>query len=474
MRRPRRATPQAKPQTKPQAKPWSGRFSAPTNRAVEAFTASLPFDWRLAPYDLQGSLAWVKALAKAKVLSREEDEALSRGLRAVGEDLAAGRLPLTQDHEDIHMAIERRLTEQVGEVGGKLHTGRSRNDQVALDLRLYLREAIGDLTRGLVGLQRALVAKAKAHVDVVMPGYTHLQRAQPIRWAHHLLAYHEMLERDRDRLQDCARRASVLPLGSGAIAGTPYPVDLDYLAGLLGFRQVSRNSVDAVSDRDFLLEFAADASVLMMHLSRLSEELVMWATAEFQFVDLPEAYCTGSSQMPQKKNPDVPELIRAKAGRVYGALTALLTVMKGLPLAYNRDLQESQPPLFEIVDTVGPSLTLLAGLIAGLRVNADAMRRATEGGHLLATELADYLVERGLPFRQAHAVAGRICRHAEERKVPLTRLTLGDLRRFSRLFQTDVFSVLTLEGAVERRQGPGGTAKAAVLRRIREIEQGWR
>ncbi|HET8580513.1 MAG TPA: argininosuccinate lyase [Nitrospiraceae bacterium] len=457
--------------TKPESKPWSGRFRDRTHRLVETFTSSLSFDRRLYPYDLQGSIAHCKTLERAGVLSRKETTQILRGLEEVRSELESGRFSFAVEDEDIHMAIERRLTELIGPIGGKLHTGRSRNDQVALDVRLYLRFALSALLDGLRRFQRALLGQARAHLDVVMPGYTHLQRAQPVLFSHHLLAYVEMVERDKGRVQDALARLDVMPLGSGALAGTNFPVDRTYTARLLGFTQVSENSLDAVSDRDFTVEVLASLSIVMMHLSRLSEELVLWASQEFQFVELPDAFCTGSSMMPQKKNPDVPELVRGKTGRVYGHLLALLTTLKGLPLSYNRDLQEDKEPLFDALDTVAASLAVSTELIKGLTVNRATLAKAAGSGYLLATELADYLVTRGVPFREAHATVGRIVRWCLDRKRDLRALTLADLRTFSDHFEKDALDVVTVEGAIERKAQIGGTARKRVEARIKALEK---
>lgn len=453
---------------------WGGRFRERTDRAVEAFTSSLAFDRRLYPYDIRGSVAHCRTLERAGVLSAKEAAAIVKGLEAVRAELDAGRFPFAPQDEDIHMAVERRLTELIGPTGGKLHTGRSRNDQVALDLRLYLRDALGGLDDRLKRLERAFVAQARAHLDLVMPGYTHLQRAMPVLFAHHLLAYVEMLERDRGRLRDALARMDASPLGSGALAGTNYPVDRAYTAKLLGFAGVTQNSLDAVSDRDFAIETLSALAILMMHLSRLGEELVLWASQEFQFVDLPDAYCTGSSMMPQKKNPDVPELIRGKTGRVYGHLVALLTTMKGLPLSYNRDLQEDKEALFDAVDTASASAELAAGLIEGLVPQRAAMRRAAQSGLLLATELADYLVAKGLPFREAHEVVGRLVRSCLDRGRDLKDLALADLRACSDRFEKDALDVLTAEGAIERKAQVGGTARKRVEARLAALERALR
>ncbi len=450
---------------------WAGRFRERTHRLVEAFTSSLSFDRRLYAYDIQGSIAHCKTLEKAGVLSRRETSAILRGLDAVREELDGGRFPFAPQDEDIHMAIERRLTELIGPVGGKLHTGRSRNDQVALDIRLYLRDRLASLLGGIKRLQQALLERARTHKDVVMPGYTHLQRAQPVLFAHHLLAYVEMLERDKGRVNDALARLNVLPLGSGALAGTNYPVDRQYTAKLLGFASLTENSLDAVADRDFAVEVLASLSIVMMHLSRLSEELILWSSQEFQFVDLPDSFCTGSSMMPQKKNPDVPELIRGKTGRLYGHLLALLTMLKGLPLSYNRDLQEDKEALFDGLDTVTASVEVMAELIGGLTVNRAVLAKTVGTGHLLATELADYLVTKGVPFREAHAITGRIVRACLDRHRNLRDLTLADLRTFSDRFEKDALDAVTVEGAIERKAQIGGTARKRVEARIKVLER---
>jgi argininosuccinate lyase len=450
---------------------WAGRFRESTHPIAEAFTSSLSFDWRLYAYDIQGSIAHAKTLERAGVLTRREGTAINQGLEKVRAEIETGQIRFAAADEDIHMAIERRLTELIGHVGGKLHTGRSRNDQVALDIRLYLRDRLGALIEAVRSFQHALVAQAKTHLDVIMPGYTHLQRAQPVLLAHHLLAYVEMCERDKARLQDALRRANVLPLGSGALAGTNYPVDRLYTAKLLGFPAVTENSLDAVSDRDFVVETLSALSIFMMHLSRLSEELILWSSQEFQFVELPDRFCTGSSMMPQKKNPDVPELIRGKTGRVYGHLLALLVTLKALPLSYNRDLQEDKEALFDALDTAASSLEMATELIKGLVVNRPALARAAGSGYLLATELADYLVTKGLPFRSAHEITGRIVRHCLEHKKELAELTLADVKSFSPTFEKDVLDVMTIEGAIERKAQIGGTARKRVEARIKALKK---
>lgn len=452
-------------------KAWGGRFREKTNKLVEAYTVSVVVDRRLYAHDIQGSIAHCRTLHKAGVLSAAETKTIVRGLGLVKTELDRGRFRFVPADEDIHMAVERRLTELIGPLGGKLHTGRSRNDQVALDVRLYLRDQLDLLVTRIQTFQQVLVAKAKTHRTVAMPGYTHLQRAQPVLFSHHLLAYVDMLERDKGRLRDARARLNVMPLGSGALAGTNYPIDRKYTAHLLDFPGVTTNSLDAVSDRDFMIEVAASLSIAMMHLSRLSEELIVWSSQEFHFVDLPDAFCTGSSMMPQKKNPDVPELVRGKTGRVYGHLINLLTILKALPLSYNRDLQEDKPALFDAVDTVSASIQVLTELLRRLKLNREALKQAIQGGGLLATELADYLVGKGVPFREAHAVTGRVVRAALDREVEWMALPLEELKRFSDRIEQDVFSRLTVQAAIDRKSQIGGTAKGQVEKRIRELER---
>src|SRR5690349_7335932 len=452
-------------------KAWDGRFRERTNRLVEAFTVSLVVDRRLYAHDIQGSIAHCKTLGKARVLTPGETRTIVHGLESVRAEFDRRKFKFAPQDEDIHMAIERRLTELIGPLGGKLHTGRSRNDQVALDIRLYLRGQLEDFAKRLQECQRVLVAKAKAHRAVAMPGYTHLQRAQPVLFAHHLLAYVDMLERDKGRIQDAQKRLNMMPLGSGALAGTNYPVDRRYTASLLGFPQVTLNSMDAVSDRDFMIEVASALSIVMMHLSRLSEELIVWASQEFQFGDLPDAFCTGSSMMPQKKNPDIPELVRGKTGRVYGHLVNLLTLLKALPLSYNRDLQEDKPALFDALDTVTASLQVMTKLMRRLKVNGESLKRALQGGGLLATELADYLVMRGVSFREAHGITGRIVRAALDQGRDVTDFSLGELRVFCERIEKSVFSWLTIAAAIDHKGQIGGTARGRVEQRIKELEQ---
>jgi len=453
------------------SKAWAGRFRERTDRLVEAFTVSVAVDRRLYAHDIQGSIAHCKTLEKARVLSSAETRTIVRGLESVKAELDRGRFRFTPQDEDIHMAIERRLTELIGPLGGKLHTGRSRNDQVALDVRLYLRDQLDRLTEQCAELQRVLLAKAKANSTVIMPGYTHLQRAQPVLFAHHLMAYMEMIERDKGRIRDARTRLNVMPLGSGALAGTNYPVDRDYTAKLLRFPTVTANSMDAVSDRDFTIEVVSALSIVMMHLSRLSEELIIWASQEFRFVDLPDAFCTGSSMMPQKKNPDVPELVRGKTGRVYGHLVNLLVMLKALPLSYNRDLQEDKPALFDALDTAGASLQIMTELMRRLDVNREVLNRALQSSGFLATELADYLVERGVPFREAHGITGRVVREALEKNRELTDFTLEELRTFSHRIEKGVLARLTVSSAIDRKKQIGGTARGRVDQRLKELER---
>ena len=454
---------------KPKRKLWGGRFSSATAPSVEAFTASIDVDARLYRHDIRGSIAHAKMLAKQRIIPARDARKIVRGLQAVEREIDSGKFAFSQADEDIHMNIERRLTERIGPAGGKLHTARSRNDQVALDMRLYLREEVESIIDELGVLQRRLAIGAKKHLDVIMPGYTHLQRAQPVLLAHHLLAYVDMFERDRERFSNGLVRINVLPLGSGALAGTTFPIDRAYVAKLLGFPRLSKNSIDAVSDRDFLLEFLAAASILFVHLSRLADELVLWSSQEFGFVELPDGYCTGSSMMPQKKNPDVPELIRGKTGRVFGHLHSLLTIMKGLPLAYNRDLQEDKIPLFDTVDTVKASLRIMSEVIAGIKVRRERMLTAVKDGFMNATDLADYLVERGVPFRSAHAAAGRVVQYCVATNKRIEDLSLSELKRFSGKFDKNVYRYLSAESVVGRRRAAGGTARSNVVRRLKEL-----
>ena len=448
---------------------WGGRFASGTAASVEAFTASIDIDSRLYRHDIMGSIAHAKMLARQGIIPARDGHKIVRGLKTIEAEIEQGNFRFSLSDEDIHMYIERRLTEKIGPAGGMLHTARSRNDQVALDMRLFLREEVGLVIDALKALQRELARAAKRHIDVIMPGYTHLQRAQPVLFAHHLLAYHDMFDRDRQRFTECLQRINVLPLGSGALAGTTFPIDRAYVARLLAFPRVCKNSMDAVSDRDFLLEFLAASSILFVHLSRLADEWVLWSSQEFSFIELPDAYCTGSSMMPQKKNPDVPELIRGKTGRVFGHLQALLTIMKGLPLAYNRDLQEDKIPLFDTVDTVKASLQMMREIVRGVKVKGERTLAAAQDGFMNATDLADYLVDRGIPFRSAHEIAGRIVQYCIGRGQRIEELALDALKGFSKKIEKDVYRYLSAEAAVARRRALGGTARINVLRRLKEL-----
>ena len=441
---------------------WAGRFSEPTDAFVEAFTASVEFDQRLAPQDIQGSIAHATMLARQGILGEEERDAIVSGLEQIRERIEAGRFEWSVGLEDVHMNIEAALTEAIGEAGKKLHTGRSRNDQVATDIRLWLRRELEILGAELRRLQQALLDIAEREADTILPGFTHLQTAQPITFGHHMMAWFEMLERDASRLHDCGRRMNRMPLGAAALAGTTFPIDRDYSAQLLGFDGPCRNSLDAVSDRDFAIEFAAAASILMMHLSRMSEELIIWSSAQFGFITLSDSFCTGSSIMPQKKNPDVPELIRGKSGRVFGHLMALLTLMKSQPLAYNKDNQEDKEPLFDTVDNLRGSLKVFADMVPAIGCNAARMRAAALQGFATATDLADYLVRKGMPFRDAHEVVGKSVAYCVTRECDLAELTLQELRGFSDAIEADVFDYLTLEGSVAARNHIGGTAPQQV------------
>ena len=448
---------------------WGGRFSGGTADSVEAFTASIAIDSRLYRHDIMGSIAHAKMLGKQRIIPLRDSQKIVRGLAAIQSEIESGKFEFSLVDEDIHMNIERRLTEKIGAAGGKLHTARSRNDQVALDMRLYLRDEVAAILVSLETLQQELVKAAKKHLDVIMPGYTHLQRAQPVLLSHHWLAYYDMFARDRERYRGCLERINILPLGSGAIAGTTFPIDRVYVAKLLGFPRISKNSIDAVSDRDFLLEFLSVSSILFVHLSRLADELVLWSSQEFAFVELPDGYCTGSSMMPQKKNPDVPELIRGKTGRVFGHLHALLTIMKGLPLAYNRDLQEDKVPLFDSADTVKASVKIMGEIIRGLKVRRERMLAAAQDGYMNATDLADYLVERGMPFRQAHEVSGNIVRLGISRGKRIEELSLAELRAFSSRIDQDIYNYLSAESVVGRRRALGGTSRSNVMRRLKKL-----
>ncbi len=450
-----------------ESKLWGGRFQDPTDALVESFTASIGFDRRLYDYDIEGSVAHCKTLQRAKVLSSRESRAIIKGLHRVREDIRAGRHQWKIEDEDVHMSIERKLTKLIGPLGGKLHTGRSRNDQITLDLRLYLRDALQHLQADLSKLQLSLVTLADRYKKVMMAGYTHLQRAQPVLFAHHALAYVEMMERDKGRFHDALGRINVMPLGSGALAGNNYPIDRHYTAALLKFPKITQNSLDAVSDRDYVVEVLSGCAILMMHLSRLSEELILWSSQEFHYIDLPDTFCTGSSMMPQKKNPDIPELIRGKTGRVYGHLFSLLTTVKGLPLSYNRDLQEDKEPLFDSIDTVTTSVKIYAELLTQLTVRPEPMNKAVSEGFLLATELADYLVLKGVPFRESHHIVGNLVRECLSKGQDLLNLTQQDLFKASASFDEKALGVLTPSAAINQKNVIGGTASAQVASQIK-------
>ncbi len=453
-------------------KPWGGRFQQSTEKLVEKFSASEHYDRRLCFHDIRGSLAHASMLARQGIISDKDLAAISEGLEEIRQEIEAGTFTWRPELEDVHMNIESALSRKVGAPGRRLHTARSRNDQVATDVRLYVREEIDRLDRLMHALQESLLHQACSFTGLVIPGFTHLQHAQPVLWSHHWLAYFQMFRRDRERLLDCRKRVNVCPLGSAALAGTGFPIDREYVARELGFDDITRNSLDAVGDRDFIIEFLACLSITMMHLSRMSEELVLWASSEFGFVELPDGYCTGSSIMPQKKNPDVPELVRGKTGRVYGHLVSLLTLMKGLPLAYNRDLQEDKEALFDAVDTTSICVEVMAGLVALVKPCADRLSEVTGKGFLTATDLADYLVGKGVPFREAHEVVGRAVASCIERGVELTDLDLEELKKFHPSVEGDVMGVLTPEGSANARNCPGGTGISAVRRQIQEA-QAW-
>ncbi|MCE8035420.1 argininosuccinate lyase [Billgrantia tianxiuensis] len=437
---------------------WGGRFSEPTDAFVERFTASVDFDRRLALQDIQGSIAHATMLARVGVLSDDERDAIVAGLTEIRGEIERGEFQWSVKLEDVHMNVEARLTDKIGITGKKLHTGRSRNDQVATDIRLFLRDEIDVVEAELKRLREGLIALAEREADTIMPGFTHLQTAQPVTFGHHLLAWQEMLARDHERLLDCRKRVNVMPLGAAALAGTTYPIDRHVTAELLGFERPAENSLDAVSDRDFAIEFASFASILLMHLSRMSEELVLWTSAQFDFIDLPDRFCTGSSIMPQKKNPDVPELVRGKTGRVYGHLMGLLTLMKSQPLAYNKDNQEDKEPLFDTLDTVRDCLKAFADMVPAIEARKPNMYEAARRGFSTATDLADYLVRRGVAFRDAHEIVGQSVAFGIREQKDLSEMSLDELRQFSEVIEADVFEVLTLEGSVAARNHIGGTA----------------
>ncbi|MBN1460525.1 MAG: argininosuccinate lyase [Armatimonadetes bacterium] len=445
---------------------WGGRFEKKPDQLAHEFTASLPFDRRLAEHDIAGSIAHVRMLGRCKIISTDEARQLEVGLERVRAGLSSGELQLDPGSEDVHTEVERLLGEQVGALAGKLHTARSRNDQVALDLRLFLREEMDALSEGVKSLQKVLLELAEKHLDTVLPGYTHLQRAQPVSLAHHLLAHFQAFQRDRERLADCRTRVNVLPLGAAALAGTSFAIDPGFVAKQLGFERVFANSMDAVSDRDFVLEFLAAASVTMVHVSQLAAEIVVWSSSEFGYVRLDEAWCTGSSIMPQKRNPDVAELARGKAGRVFGDLMAMLTITKGLTLTYNRDYQEDKEALFDAVDTVRGSLSVLRGMLASATFDREKMAAALEHGFPTATEVADYLVRKGMPFREAHGIVGQVVSYCEKQGTRVEDLTTEEWRSFSREFEEDIADCISPEGAMRAKASPGGTSPDRVREQL--------
>ena len=462
---------------KTQYKPWGGRFSEPTDAFVEQFTESVSYDQRLYHYDIMGSIAHACMLAHVGVITDKECQLIVKGLQKIEAEIEAGKFHWKTSLEDVHMNIESVLISRIGEAGKKLHTGRSRNDQVATDIRLYLRNEVETIISLLAGLMNVILDLAEREAKTIMPGFTHMQIAQPVTFGHHMLAWFEMLCRDSERLADCYKRINVMPLGSGALAGTSYPVDRAYTAKLLNFSTISENTLDAVSDRDFAIEFCHCASLIMMHLSRFSEEMVLWLSQQFAFIELDDAWCTGSSIMPQKKNPDIPELVRGKTGRVYGHLLSLLTLMKGQPLAYNRDNQEDKLPLFDTVDTLKQCIQVYTGMIPSIVVHKDNLRAAAMKGYATATDLADYLVLKQIPFRDAHAIVGKAVQYAILQNRDLSELTLQELRQFNKKIEKDVFDSLTLEGSVAARAHLGGTApaqvKAAVKRARKKLKQNY-
>lgn len=450
---------------------WAGRFTQKTSKAVESFTESISFDRRLWRYDIQGSIAHAQMLGRQGIISAKESSAIVNGLNAIAKEIASGRFRFSQELEDIHMNIEAALIKKIGAAGKKLHTARSRNDQIALDLRLYLRDEIKSILSLIKDAQKTLLRQAEKHLDVIMPGYTHLQRAQPVLLPHHLLAYAEMLLRDSDRMKNALERMNVLPLGSCALAGTSLPIDRKFTAKVLGFKNISMNSIDSVSDRDFIIEFLSHAAILMTHLSRFAEELILWSTEEFSFIELPDAFATGSSIMPQKKNPDVAELIRGKTARTYGNLMSLLALMKALPLAYNRDMQEDKIPLFDTVDTVKMCLTILSQMLPALKFNINRMQESAGKSYSTATDIAEYLVKKGLPFREAHEITGSIVLYCTKNKKELTDLTLDELRKFSTLIARDIYACLSARGSINLKASAGSTSLREVRRQITRLKK---
>lgn len=453
------------------AKLWGGRFQKNTDKKVDDFNSSIRFDKRMYAQDIKGSIAHSKMLAKQGIISKEDSEKIGAGLKEILHDIENGNVEFLIDAEDIHMNIEKLLTDKIGESGKRLHTGRSRNDQVALDIRMYLMDETAVISEMLKHLMSVLVSIAKQHTETVMPGYTHLQKAQPITFAHHVMAYFEMFKRDFSRLCDCRKRTDVMPLGSGALAGTTYPLDREFVANELGFSEISQNSLDGVSDRDFAIELAGCLSIIMMHLSRFCEELILWSSHEFSFVEMDDAFSTGSSIMPQKKNPDVAELIRGKTGRVYGDLMGLLTTMKGIPLAYNKDMQEDKEPIFDAIDTVKLCVPVFCDMISTMTVKTDNMLKGAKGGFTNATDAADYLVKKGMPFRDAHAVCGKLVFYAISKNKSLDELTLEEFKEFSDIIEEDIYDAISMQTCVNGRTVIGGPAKATVEKAIENAEK---
>ena len=452
-------------------KPWAGRFAGKTSKIVEAFTESISFDKRLWRYDIEGSIAHARMLGRQGIIPHKDSAKIISGLKSIAKEIEAGKFKFREELEDIHMNIEAALVKKTGSAGKKLHTARSRNDQVALDLRLYLRDEAKGIISLIKNLQKTILSMAEKYSSIIMPGYTHLQRAQPVLLSHYLLAYIEMLQRDRNRFEDALKRINILPLGSCALSGTTLPIDRAYAAKLLGFEGISENSMDAVSDRDFAIESLADAAILIMHLSRLAEELILWSTEEFSFIELPDAFTTGSSIMPQKKNPDVAELIRGKTGRVYGNLLSLLTIMKGLPLSYNRDMQEDKVPVFDTTDTVKACLTVLAQMLPEIKFNKEKMHEAAGKAYSTATDIAEYLVKKRIPFREAHEITGKIVLYCIKKKKEFKGLSINEFKKFSPAIARDIYSRIRAEDSIKAKKSRGGTAPSEVRKQIKRLKQ---
>ncbi|MGB5158022.1 argininosuccinate lyase [Desulfobacterium sp. N47] len=452
-------------------KPWDGRFSQKTDKIVEAFTSSIMVDKRLYAHDIEGSIAHSRMLANVSIITGEEASLIEKGLLKIEKDIESGKFEYDDSLEDIHMHIESRLAKDIGKVALKLHTARSRNDQVALDVRMYLRDEVNKIISGLIELRKVIIDLCAKNTDTIMPGYTHLQKAQPVLFSHHLMAYYEMFLRDTERMRDCFKRINVMPLGSAALAGTTYPIDRNYTAKLLGFPKVTANSMDSVADRDFIIEFISSAAICMVHFSRFSEDLIIWSSYEFGFIELPDAFATGSSIMPQKKNPDVCELVRGKSGRIFGDLISMLTIMKSLPLSYNRDMQEDKIAMFDAVDTLTACIEVYTRMLPELKINKEVMLKASSSGFLNATDLADYLTIKGMPFREAHSCAGKAVAFALKKGKELHELSLDEIKTFSNLFSDDVFEVLTPASMINRRKSSGGTATGNVLAAIKKAKK---